>query len=313
MGMGCWGIGGYFFQSNGNVIGYGEVTKRQGIETVERAIELGINFFDTADVYGVGQSERILGEVVADYRDDIVIATKFGSVFDVGTKRITGSNASSEYIREALQKSFERLNTDYIDLYQLHIGQYDPQKAQDVMDTLEALVENGSIRSYGWSTDSVDRASIFAQGEHCSATQYRYNMIDRNDRMLEMCKTNNLASMLKGPMGYGLLTGKYRDNTKLPENHMWHGTDFSEGKIKKIRDALSLIQQVLTEDGRTLPQAAIGWLWARDETLIPIPGSKTREQIEENAQALEYGPLNQDQMAQIEEILGELTTQVNID
>jgi aryl-alcohol dehydrogenase-like predicted oxidoreductase len=311
--MGCWGIGGYFYLPDGRVTGYGEIPNEQGIKTIETAIESGINFFDTADVYGVGNSERLLGSVIPEYRDDLVIATKFGTVFDIDQRKITGSNASSEYIRTALNNSLDRLQTDYIDLYQLHINGYNLDKASQVRDTLEDLVGEGLIRSYGWSTDSVDRARIFIEGEHCTSIQYLYNIINRNDRMLELTKEAHVASILKGPLGYGLLTGKYRDDSTLPETHMWHGEDFSSGKIKIIRTKLEELKELLTEDGRTLSQAAISWLWANDPTMVPIPGAKSPQQIRENAATLDFGPLPQQKMSEIEHLFSNLIAQIDRD
>jgi aryl-alcohol dehydrogenase-like predicted oxidoreductase len=308
--MGCWGIGGYFYLPDGRVTGYGEIPTEQAIKTIEEAINVGITFFDTADVYGVGNSERLLGSVLPEFRDDVVLATKFGTEFDVEQRKITGSNASPDYIRQALNDSLDRLQTDYIDLYQLHINGYDIEKAASVRDTLEELVEEGLIRSYGWSTDSVERAKIFVEGKNCTSIQYLYNIVNRNDKMLDLTRKVNVASILKGPLGYGLLTGKYSDDSTLPETHMWHGEDFSSGKIKTIRTKLEELKVILTEDGRTLSQAAISWLWAKDTSMIPIPGAKSPEQIRENATTLDFGPLSQQKMSEVEQIFDDIISQI---
>ncbi len=124
--MGCFGIGGPFMRPDGSYLAYGKVKDEESIKTVHRAIELGINIFDTADVYGVGRSEKVLGKALKGYRDDVVIATKFGNVFEDGNPKSLGEkNTSPEYIRSAVESSMRRLQTDFIDIYQLHSSQHD--------------------------------------------------------------------------------------------------------------------------------------------------------------------------------------------
>ncbi len=133
LGMGCFGIGGPFMRPDGAYLAYGKVKDEESIKTIHRAIELGINIFDTADVYGVGRSERVLGEALKEYRDDVVIATKFRSVFEEGNPKTFGEkNTSPEYIRNAVESSMRRLQTDFIDIYQLHSSQHDPEDAKKV-------------------------------------------------------------------------------------------------------------------------------------------------------------------------------------
>ena len=121
LGLGCWAIGGPLSrEEEGTEAGYGTVNDKESIKAIKRAIDLGVNFFDTADVYGAGHSEEILGKALEDYRDDIIIATKFGNTFDANRKKIIGTNLKPDYIRKACELSLKRLNTDYIDLYWLH-------------------------------------------------------------------------------------------------------------------------------------------------------------------------------------------------
>ena len=117
--MGCWAIGGPFW-SGENAVGWGQINDDESIRSIHRALELGVTFFDTSDVYGAGHSERVLGRALEGQRQKVVIATKFGNMFDESTKQITGNNASPEYIKQACEASLQRLNTDYIDLYQFH-------------------------------------------------------------------------------------------------------------------------------------------------------------------------------------------------
>lgn len=159
LGMGCWAIGGPFQTPDGRYFGYGQVDDKESIKTIQKAIDLGINFYDTADVYGTGHSETILGKALQEYRDDVVIATKFGSMFDEGTRKIYDKHTSkSEYIKKAVLDSCRRLKIDFIDLYQFHWWECPIADAINVRNTLEDLVSEGVIGGYGWSTDEVERA-----------------------------------------------------------------------------------------------------------------------------------------------------------
>ena len=156
LGLGCWAIGGPFWRGE-NPVGWGEVDDAESRRAIHRGLDLGVTLFDTADVYGAGHSERVLGEALRGRRHEVVIASKFGNVFDEATKQITGADASPAYIQRACEASLRRLQTDYLDLLQMHIDQ-PPETVPDVLDTLEALVSAGKIRGYGWSTDDPEKA-----------------------------------------------------------------------------------------------------------------------------------------------------------
>jgi len=312
LGMGCWAIGGPFWEK-GTPHGWGEVDDDESLRAIQRALDLGVNFFDTANVYGAGHSERILGKAFAGKRSDVVIATKFNALFDEATREVTGSSAEPAGIRAACEDSLRRLNTDYIDLYQFHDNGYPANKAEPVRETLEELVREGKIRAYGWSTDFPDRAEVFARGEHCTAIQLELNVLDDNSAVIDICEKYNLAAINRGPLAMGLLTGKYNASTK-PSTDDVRGEKspewmkyFKDGKpspeyIKKIE----AVREILTSNGRTLPQGTLAWLWARSEQTLPIPGFRTVKQVEENCSALDFGPLENDQMREIENILGRM-------
>ncbi|MGD0726832.1 MAG: aldo/keto reductase [Spirochaetia bacterium] len=309
LGMGCWAIGGPFW--NGDApLGWGQVDDKESIRTVHRALDLGVTFFDTADVYGAGHSERVLARALDGRRRNVVIATKFNSVFDEKTRQVSGGDASPAHIREACAASLRRLNTDYIDLYQFHDNGYPADKAGPVRDTLEALVKEGKIRAYGWSTDFPDRAQVFAEGPKCTSIQLQLNVLEDNPAVIAVCEKNGLAAINRGPLAMGLLTGKYTAETKpsaddirgekSPEWIKWFKAGAPSREWLQKRDA---IRQILESGGRSLAQGAIAWLWARSERTIPIPGFRTVKQVEENAGALASGPLSPDQMTQIERVL----------
>ncbi len=309
LGMGCWAIGGPFWRGE-TPSGWGKVDDRESTNAIHRALDLGITFFDTADVYGAGHSERVLGKALGKRRKDVVIATKFSNVFDEKTRQVTGSDASPEHIRKACAESLRRLNTEWIDLYQFHDGGYAMDKAPIVRETLEELVRSGKIRAYGWSTDSPERAEVFAQGKGCTAVQLQLNVLADNAAMIALCERHGLAAINRGPLAMGLLTGKYTGESKPSDDDVrgakapaWMSF-FKEGKPNpewlEKRDA---VRQVLESGGRTLAQGALAWLWARSARTIPIPGFRTVKQVEENAGAMALGPLSPAQMTEIERIL----------
>ena len=309
LGMGCWAIGGPFFEK-GTPLGWGEVDDQESMRAIHCALELGINFFDTANVYGAGHSERVLGKTLAGRRSEVVIATKFNALFDEVTREVTGRSCAPADIRKACEDSLRRLNTDYIDLYQFHNGGYPADEALPVRETLEELVREGKIRSYGWSTDSADRAEVFAQGEHCTSIQLQLNVLDDNPEVIAICEKHNLAAINRGPLAMGLLTGKYTASTQ-PSADDVRG-EKSPGWMKYFKDGkpspewlgkTEAVREILTSGGRTLAQGALAWLWARSDQTIPIPGFRTVQQVEENCGALQFGPLAEDQMAEIETIL----------
>lgn len=304
VGFGCWAIGGPF-TSGGKPAGWGEVDDTESTAAIRRALDLGVTFFDTADVYGVGHSERVLGRALAGRRDDVVVATKFGNTFDVATRTLTGTDASPEYVRAACDASLDRLGTDHIDLYQLHVGDLPLDQVDGLLATLESLVDAGKIRAYGWSTDDPDRAAAFAAGEHCTAVQHQLNVLDDTPEMLIVCADHDLASVNRGPLAMGLLSGKYSAETTLGVDDVRGDSPdwmryFTDGRPDPAwLSRVAAIRQVLADDGRTLAQGALGWILARHGSTVPIPGCRTVRQAEENAGVLQTGPLSPAAMAEI--------------
>jgi aryl-alcohol dehydrogenase-like predicted oxidoreductase len=253
-------------------------------------------------VYGAGHSEVILGHALAGERDQVVIATKFGNVFNETTRQVTGRNYKREYIRKACEASLGRLKTDYIDLYQLHPKEVNLHDAEEVGETLEELVSEGKIRYYGWSTDDPDSAKWFITGAHYTSVQHNLNLFEDNQAMLEVCETLNLASVNRGPLARGILTGKFTRESRIPSNDVRNKWDFKSGLQAKRIKQLKELRDILTRDGRTLTQAAIGWLWARSSKTIPIPGFKSVKQVEESFGTVRFGQLSEQQMRDIKEI-----------
>lgn len=313
LGLGCWAIGGPLHSADSAYPGdlsWGVVDDDESTRAIHKALDLGINFFDTADAYGAGHSERLLGQAVAGMRHQVIIATKFGDLFEEKSRTWLGHNhpggtVTEKYVRTACDASLRRLNTDYIDLYQFHWSNYAPGLAMDLIPILEDLVTEGKIRWYGWSTGDPERARIFAAGTHCTAIQYNYNILEHNFEMQSTCEERNLASIARGPLCMGLLTGKYHRDSQLSRDDVRALFWDLQGEEKDKLDMLENIRSVLQRDGRTLAQAALGWLWARGPQIIPIPGFRNQAQVEDNARAAQFGPLSDEQMQEIAAILGE--------
>jgi aryl-alcohol dehydrogenase-like predicted oxidoreductase len=313
LGLGCWAIGGPF-DFGGKPAGWGGIRDDDSIRAIARAIAKGVTFFDTANVYGCGHSEEILGKALAGKRPGLVIATKFGNKWEPGTmEAYSPERITPREVREQLEASLRRLGTDYVDLYQFHKWDYPHDRAIEIRDTLEQLVGEGKIRGYGWSTDRVGNARLFAEGRHCIAVQQQLNLFGGNpagepDEILALCEERNLASIDRAPLAMGILSGKFTPETTFPADDVRSKVDWFEGFKSGKPDPewlkrLDAVREILTSGGRTLVQGALSWLWGRSEKTVPIPGFKTAAQVEENAGALEYGPLSSEQMNQIEEAL----------
>jgi aryl-alcohol dehydrogenase-like predicted oxidoreductase len=272
------------------------------IHAIHRALDLGITFFDTADIYGCGHSERVVGQALRGRRHQAVLATKFGHTFQDDPCQDTGADASPRHVRRACEASLRRLDTDYIDLYLLHLRDYDLERAGDTREALEDLVTAGKIRFYGWSTDDVERARLFAQGPHCTAVEHRFNIVMDNPEMLALCDEHDLASINRIPLLMGVLSGSLTLGAHLPEDDRRREFYRDPGFLKFL-ERVERLHPVLERDGRTLAQAALGWIWTRSPRTVPIPGVRTLEHVEQNAQALELGPLGPEQMAEIDALL----------
>jgi aryl-alcohol dehydrogenase-like predicted oxidoreductase len=212
-------------------------------------------------------------------------------------------------MREDLENSLQRLGTDYIDVYQLHVWGYDIEKSVEIGNLLEDFVKEGKIRCYGWSTDRPDALRAFAEGKNCSVVQQQLNIFDGVDEVLEICDEFDLASINRGPLGMGVLTGKFTAKTSFPDDDVRAHADWFVGLVNGHPNAewlkkIEVIREIITREGRTLAQGALAWIWGRSERTIPIPGFKTVAQVQENAGAMQYGPLTSAQMAEIDQLLG---------
>jgi aryl-alcohol dehydrogenase-like predicted oxidoreductase len=273
-------------------------TKRDAVRQIQAAVDLGVTFFDTADNYGQGLSERILGEALRGYREGILVATKFGEDPIPDQEDPWSLDAGS--VERKCEASLRRLGVMCIDLYLLHRRDYPLERAPAMVEVLEDLVRAGKIRYYGWSTDDVERARLFARGEHCIAIEHRLNVFNDNPAMLDLCREQDLASLNRVPLLTGVLTGRWSAETKLEESDpraQW----FTQEGFLKVLACAQQIEPYLTSDGRSYVQGALGWIWARSPLTIPLPGFRNMEQIKELVQARQFGPLPMDVMQAIAE------------
>lgn len=310
LGMGCWAIGGPFYAGD-TPLGWGEVDDNESIAAIHHAVELGIQFFDTASNYGAGHSEEVLGRAIGN-RNDIVIATKFGFATDPATKQATGAFADPAFIRRSTETSLRRLKRDRLDLLQFHLNDFALEQSDDVFETLEQLRGEGKIDAFGWSTDFPDRAARHAGRPGFVSVQHTMNVFEPVPDMISVIERHRLISINRGPLAMGLLSGKFRADTKIGAKDV-RGASldwmvyFKDGRIApEFAARLDAVRELLQSGGRTPTQGALAWLWARSPRTLPIPGFRTVAQVEENAGALGKGPLPPTVMAEIDEALAQL-------
>ncbi|MBE0699100.1 MAG: aldo/keto reductase [Anaerolineaceae bacterium] len=278
----------------------------ESIKAIHSALDSGINLIDTAANYGTGHSEEIVGRAVKNRRDKVIIATKFGFDVDEAAKTVTQYPDADDILANLAfecERSLRNLDTDVIDLYQLHMWDIPIDRIPDLLAKLETLTSQGKIRYYGWSTDNVQLAQAFARGKHCIAIQHAANVLQPAAEMFAFTAKTGLASLIRSPLMMGFLSDKYNQNTRFVETDV-RNHDFKADRIATIVENRAKIREILTSQGRTVAQGALAWLLSQGEQVIPIPGIRTPAQAFENAAAMQFGPLSMDQMSEIEQLLG---------
>ncbi len=306
VGLGCNAIGGPMWDRavRGDLpVGYGAVDDRESTRAIRRALDLGINFFDTADEYGCGHSERVLGAALSGQKNDVIVSSKFGFTFNEQTREVLGKDASPAYIRRACEASLRRLGRDYLDIYLLHIRDLPYAEAGMARDTLESLAAEGMIRWYGWSTDDVERARFFAEGAHCAVIEHRLNVLLDAPEMLALCEELDLGSVNRIPLLMGVLTGKYTSDHLPPDDDV-RSMFFSHSGFAGDVARIQRVKDILTSGGRSLAQGALLWILSRSPRAVPIPGFRTVEQVEQNVEVCDMDPLTEHEMSKIQMALG---------
>jgi aryl-alcohol dehydrogenase-like predicted oxidoreductase/DNA gyrase inhibitor GyrI len=244
LGMGCWAIGGTAGSTN-----YGMIDDNESIKAIRRALDMGVTLLDTADCYGCGHSEKVVGKAVDGRRNEIIIATKFGNSFDEEKRDFTGARTDKEYIEKALEDSLRRLNTDYIDIYQLHLGGLKGPEVDAIIEMLENFVQSGKIRSYGWSTDDEENAKKFAPLKNCSAIQFQLNLFYDNPKLVQVCEEHDITGLIRGPLAMGVLTGKYNTGAQVAGDdlrslNMEWVPYFKDGKLADVSEMFGFKKEI---------------------------------------------------------------------
>ncbi len=308
MGFGCWAIGGPFTMF-GKPDGWGSVDDRESVRAVRRAADLGVTLFDTADAYGTGHSEEVLGQALRGIRSRVVVATKGGYTHRRETRELVGEDTSPAYIRSAVEASLQRLGTDYIDLYQIHNGSIPPENVEPLFHELDRLQGEGKLRTYGWSTFGAENVETFAAKTKGTVIQTKANLFSYDQAVADACEKHGFACIDNSPLAMGFLSGKFTAATRFGGNDVrgsaFDWTEYFEnGRPKPAFLArLESVQEALQSGGRTVAQGALAWLWAKSEANIPIPGFKDVKQAEENAGAMAFGPFTEQETARIDALL----------
>lgn len=309
VGLGCWAIGGQFIDG-GAQAGWGDVDDEVSLAALEAGIEIGATFIDTANIYGAGHSEVLVGKAIAGKREQVIVTTKFGILCDEVKKETTGQIQSKADIFQSVEDSLWRLNTEYIDLLLFHLGQYPIDDSEMVLEALEQLVDQQKIKAFGWSTSDPKRAAIFAKSKNCLAMEYAINVLEDDPQMRNFCKENQLLSICRSPLAMGLLTGKYKEGMEMKNNDL-RGKNapswmqyYIDGKPNlQLLEKLEQIKGILADGGRTLAQGCIDWVLGFGENHLVIPGFKNEKQVLENVAAATFGGLTVAQMNEIEKLL----------
>ncbi len=295
--FGTWQLGG----------DWGGFDEREAIAAVRDARELGINFFDTAQAYGFGESERLLGRALREdldkRRDEVVIATKGGLRID--EQRGLVRDSSPQWLRLGVEQSLRELNVDYIDLYQVHWPDSDTPYAQTAQ-ALQALVEEGKIRHVGVSNFSVGQMAELARTRPVETLQPPYAMLRREIEadVLPYALEHGIGVLVYGPLAHGLLTGTMSTETTFGEDDWRAGSpDFrGEGFARRLQ-IVAALQRFAEDRGHTVSQLAIAWTLANPAVDVAIVGSRSQRHIEESVDALKVS-LSGEDMAEIDQILG---------
>ena len=290
VGFGAWAIGGNQFGNS-----YGPTDDTASLRAVQKALDLGCNFFDTADAYGHGHSEELLGQAIRGRRDDVIIATKAGADFYHDPPRM---DFNADYLSFALTKSCERLQTDYIDLYQLHNPPIQLLKNAKIFEGLEKLKDAGKIRHYGISIHDPLEGLVAIKNGRPSAIQVVFSLLrqEAKNQLFQAARENSVAIIAREPLANGFLAGKFTADSSFQKGDIRF--NFPRNYFHNLIRAAEQLR-FLSSNTRTLAQASIRFVLDHRDISTVIPGAKTPEQVEEDFSASEIPPLTGEELLRI--------------